>query len=266
MRLVSIVILGTILASSAFAQTITNGGFESGHITGHQSAFAGGTSKFLSTGQPGATANNSINGTLNVTPWTYSGTINGQADRWVNSTAAHGGDQYIFLSSTGFTANPPGGANDDCIQYTLTGLVSGQEYKLGVFAADAGSAVPDPYIRFELDTDLNGTSETLSPLSLAYILPDNAAWSSSALTTIPWVEYTYRFTYNSAGSPTPGTATLWLSANSLVSTQAASIVFDDVSIMTIPEPPAIALFAGVLLFIGIHFARLRAAGDRPCIA
>ncbi len=169
---------------AATAQTIVNPGLESGTFTSAGS-FAGGTYQIFNTG----------------TPSSWQRAIGVGDARWVNSTAAHGGSKYSYAFSTGNVI----AASDACLQNTLTGLTVGNCYTVTVYAAEAGGSVNNPAGNpgvMTMEFQNGGNFEYGR-----FFLPNNPAWSDSALTTIPWAQYSYSFTAQTTS------VNFWISAN-----------------------------------------------------
>jgi hypothetical protein len=71
-----------------------------------------------------------------------------------------------------------------------------------------------------------------SSLNLTTVLPKNTTWSDTALTTIPWVQYTFNWTATSTS------ANMWWSAsvtNGATAGSVASLVIDNASVAPVPE-------------------------------
>lgn len=204
---------GLILAAGHFgaaAQAVANADLESGTFTSAGS-FAGGTYQVFNNG----------------TPQSWVRAIGAGDARWVNSTADHspsGAGKYAYAYSTGDIVT----GNDACLQNTLTGLTVGTCYRVSVFAAEAGGPVNNPagnpgVMTLEFQNGPNASDFEYG----RYFLPHNPAWSDSALTTIPWTQYSYTFTAKATS------VVFWVSANAY-SGVAGYMVADDVSVTAVP--------------------------------
>ena len=187
----------------ASAQSVANAGLETGTFTSAGS-FAGGTYQTFNAGTPAS--------------WVRAIGV-GDA-RWVNSTAAHGGSKYAYAYSSGDVIT----GNDACLQNTLTGLTIGNCYTVSVWAAEAGGSVNNPAGNPSVMTMefQNGANFEYG----RYFIPNNPAWNDSALTTIPWAQYSYTFTAAATS------VNFWVSANAYNGVT-GYMVADDVTVTTV---------------------------------
>ena len=194
------------------AQAVANGGFETGTFVSAGS-FAGGT--YMAFGNP-------------PTSWSAAGGT-GANYKWVNSVAAHGGSKYSYSTSSG---NVNAGS-DSCFQANITGLTAGNCYTISVWAAEAGGSVNNPnrnpsFLTLEFQHDASAQE------SFEYgrfILPNNPAWSDTAVTGIPWAQYSYTFTATTRDAAHG--MILWVSSNGTTlngTTYTTYMVADDVTI------------------------------------
>jgi hypothetical protein len=194
---------------SAAAQAVANADLESGTFTSAGS-FAGGTYQVFNNG----------------TPQSWVRAIGAGDARWVNSTADHspsGAGKYAYAYSTGDVVT----GNDACLQNTLTGLTVGSCYTVSVFAAEAGGPLNNPagnpgVMTLEFQNGPNASDFEYG----RYFLPHNSAWSDSALTTIPWTQYSHTFTAKATS------VVFWVSANAYNGV-AGYMVADDVSVTAV---------------------------------
>ena len=194
------------------AQAVANGGFETGTFVSAGS-FAGGT--YMAFGNP-------------PTSWSDAGGVSANY-KWVNSVAAHGGTKYAYSTSSGnVNAN-----SDSCFQANITGLTAGNCYTISVWAAEAGGSVNNPN-RNPCFMTLEFQHDAISAESFEYgrfILPNNPAWSDTALTAIPWAQYSYTFTASTRDAANG--MILWVSSNGTTAggtTYTTYLVADDVTI------------------------------------
>jgi hypothetical protein len=248
------------LASSGLAvESLNNTGFELGTFTSG-GAFAGGT------GQTLTTANHPTN-------WNYESAGNGNIDKWVTSTQAHGGSRYLYISSNGTTE----GGSDDCMRNvettgtnkTVTGLngsVTATSYlQVCIWAANGQATTSEFHMELKqynasgtaitplvADKPSNGVISGVDLEYVPFVLGANAnGWTVTNTATvggIPWVQYCANFKLNSATR----SADIWFSATDLFATagtQTSSLVLDDASVTIIPEPSTHIL--GFLGMVGL---------------
>ncbi|HTI68864.1 MAG TPA: hypothetical protein VMF06_02795 [Candidatus Limnocylindria bacterium] len=208
--------LGVALTqASQAANLFSNASFETGSMSS-TTTFAGGTSS--------TAANSSITG------WSFAPSDNsngGQTERYISSSKAKDGTDFVYLS----TINTVTG-NNACLGFSPgLSFTIGQVYQFSIWAADAGSSGTLPQLAVEMSLS-NG-----STVNLTSVLPKNTAWSDSALTTIPWVQYTFNWT------ATATAANMWWSAsvtNGATAGSVASLVIDNASVAPVPEASTVA--------------------------
>lgn len=214
---------GLLVAVPALAQ-FANPSFESADFTSGTN-FAGGISKNLASTTP--------------TAWVYQAGQSGNTDRWVKSSAAHSGNKYIYLS-----ANKPY-PNDDCLLGKPC-FEPGKTFSFSAWIASASTLAGTNRANFEFREYLagGGTFDTIYVIDL----PQNSAWSDTALTTIPWVQYVRNHTYRTDAV----NADFWISVQRSASNGTSSAVFDDVACALVPAPSA-----GVLMSAGLFLGARR---------
>lgn len=185
--------------------TVANASMEQGSFPASATAFAGGLRTDMRTVSP--------------TDWTYSTDFSVGGNFWVQSNAAHTGNKFLYLTTSGNTDD----GNDACSQFSVSGLGENKCYQLCVWAADAKADGQASGLTLAVLPNAGG-SGAFSFTAVA--LPDNGNWSDTQATGIPWRQYCYTFTVPPGGTG----ATVWLSANAKpgLSGPTANVVIDDV--------------------------------------
>lgn len=242
--------MGLVLSGTAFGQNLFNNqGFESG-------TFASGHYQFAQ--QQAHGAGNTGTGTAttgwSISGWSFSSGNNGQVERWINDNdspnRASEGSRYVYLSTT-----TTSGSGNACLLYTSGGGLSftaGTTYQFSFYAADAGSTGGlQPKIGFEVQG--GGGPDVIQTTSL----PLNGAWSDSAESTIPWVQYTFNWTA-SANYSNPN---FYWSVFSGGAGSTGSVVLDNVSLTVAAVPEAHTVAAGIFMagLVGTTIYRRRKA-------
>ncbi len=217
-----VVAASAAVASSSFA-AINNGGFENGTFTS-QGNFAGGQYRALGTNVP--------------LDWDLNAAGTGNLDRWVQSSAAHSGNKYVYLSGT----NPY--PNNECLkQRKFDCWGSGETFTFSAFVAAATTSTAS-FFNFEFD-EFNSAGVKTSTVYL-FTIPANPAWSDTALSVIPWRQVVQSHTYRTDTV----SASFWISTQRPAGAQGSisSIVVDDVACIEVPAPSAAAMLglAGAL--------------------
>ena len=240
---------GSVLGQNLFS----NASFENGTYP----TSGAGTTPFAFAGQQAHGAANTGTGTTTtgwtITGWSFASGNNGLSERWINDSAevspasdtpvrAQNGNRYAFLSTT-----TTSGHGNGCLQYTAAGGISfaaGTTYQFSFYAADAGSTSTSgskaPVIGFEVEGGGGNPSSVLQTTTL----PLNPAWSDTAETEIPWLQYTFNWTPTS----TYTTPTFYWSVFAGTGASAVgSVVLDNVSVSIVAVPEAHTVAAGVFV-------------------
>ncbi len=235
----------TILAAANLAHgqsTVPlNGSFEEGTFDGGIS-FAGGRAQSLAT--PGASTA-PVFPEAPFKPWLGGyAPSNVKAVNWVESSAAHEGSKFVYISGI-----------DSCLNLIYTqgvstyynGLNIGETYEFCIYAASAqdlsgGASAVSQQLRIE---HVDNGNTVITPFDLAA----NGAWSDTTQTVIPWQKICYSFTpTDTSGVIAISTA---LGAGSAIVLDGAS--FSRVS--AVPEPASALL--GLLSLAPFVYRRKR---------
>jgi hypothetical protein len=232
------------LASTAVGQQLfSNVSYETGTYPTSGSgttpqAFAG----QLAHGQAGTGSGVSTTG-WSITGWSFSSGNNGNSERWISDTddtrRAQSGDRYAYLSTT-----VTSGSGNACILYTGSTLnfTQGYTYRFSFYAANAGSTATSgsslPKIGFEVQG--GGGPNVLQTTTL----PANSAWSDSAESVIPWVQYTFDWipTQNYSNP-----SFYWSSFAGSGAGAVGNVVLDNVSLTQVAVPEAHTVAAGIFM-------------------
>lgn len=237
-------VITTALASTAVGQELFNNvSFENGTYPTSGSgttpqAFAG----QLAHGQAGSGSGISTTG-WSITGWSFASGNNGNSERWIfdndDTIRANQGSRYAYLSTT--LASGPG---NSCILYTGSTLnfTQGYTYRFSFFAADAGSTATSgsslPKVGFEVQG--GGGPNVLQTVTL----PANNAWSNSAESVIPWMQYTLDWipTQNYSNP-----SFYWSSFAGSGASAVGNVVLDNVSLTLVAVPEAHTVAAGIFM-------------------
>jgi large repetitive protein len=192
---------------------VLNNTFETG-VNATTFSFAGGLAAITDAG------GNSINNWSKET---------GNGDNWrVNSPAALSGSNYVYLYSTALA-----GTSDACMSQMNVTMKPNTTYEFCVHSADAKADGLASEMDIEVqEMDVNGSNSVPFHFQ-SNVVPENPNWSRTALTTIPWKEYCYKFTTNALTTQ----AKIWLSASSFNGTDTSFVVIDDACLRISNNPP-----------------------------
>jgi hypothetical protein len=228
MRLRSVAaIVATCGATSVASADFFNGSFEDGNFGTGAPAFAGGTARNL--------VNRSPDG------WAYAGSQTGNTDRWVTSSAAQDGQRFIYMSA--FNPYP----NNDCLLGKPC-FEKGETFTISAWAASASLLPGTNRMNFEFREYLEGGGVLDTVYS--FDLPANPAWSDSALSVIPWLQYSINHTYAANAND----ADFWITATQSANGTTSSIVFDNAECSKVPAPSA-AIVLGLGALVGTRRRR-----------